>query len=363
MKDNDFAEKFAFFVHPRVSAIEDMGKVFKPIAWIGKILTGKAKLWFENFLRNFSMRIGPMAFPCRIHGKRKPIGWIIVIPFMGESLLSIKHRESALKCMEEGVKLASKLGAKIIGLGALTAPATHGGRDLLGIARRCNVFITNGNSLTGGITAQTAIDIAEEFKIDLNSQKISILGAAGSVGRSVSETLLKKGHKILCIDINLAKIKSFEQTMIESDLGTNLEISTDQLRVGEGSLSILVTNGCREFLDNHLNIFKPGSVILDDTQPRALKRNPNESIVIDGGVLMTPSIKYGIDIGLDSHLAYACLGETILMAYEGRLENHIGDCTAESSAKEIESFMRNQHIIKVAPFRSFGKNIKAKQIV
>lgn len=356
---NGFKSRFAFFIHPRTSAIIDMGKAYKVIHFVGWILRGRARNAFEEWLRRLGLLLDPMVIKCRILGQRSTIGWIIVIPIMGEYLISKEHRRTSLTTMENGVRIAAKLGAKILGLGALTAPATRSGRDLIKIADECGIKITTGNELTAGITSYERLLTAPTILSNPGVEVISILGAIGSVGRGISETLLSLGHRVLCIDIRYALLEDFQQDMIKKGYGERLEISSDPGRVGESKFPIIVTSGVSEFLNNNLHIFKPNSIIIDDTQPRAMKRNPKDCLVIDGGVMEFTNISWGADIGLAKHLAYACLTETVLMAYEGRIEHHIGESSAIGAHREMESFWRNQHLVRLAPLRSFGKLVKA----
>lgn len=358
--DYSSAEKFAFFVHPRYSAIEDMGKVFRPIAWIAKMLSSKRRERFERWLQEKSILLPPLPFPCREVSSRKVIGWIIVIPFMGRHLIGRDKsiRDAAMKCMIKGVRLASRLGAKILGLGALTAPSTHGGKDLVEEAEKNGIFITNGNSLTGGITSRAAIQAATQFGYNIEEERIAILGACGSVGRSVSELLALQGYKLLCIDTNDAKLKEFSTEMKNYGF-ENVECSGDPSRIKESRISIIVTSAAQAIVTPDL--LAPDALVYDDTQPRntsedVIEMRPDVRIV-DGGILEASDINFGIDIGLAPHLAYACLGETILMAKDGCLEHHVGDCTWISATNELSSLDRNYSTLKIAKFRSFNKEI------
>lgn len=52
-------------------------------------------------------------------------GWLIGVPMTAKQLL--ERRDVAQKRIIQAIKKAEKLGAKIVGLGALTSPVTNGG--------------------------------------------------------------------------------------------------------------------------------------------------------------------------------------------------------------------------------------------
>ena len=110
-------------------------------------------------------------------------GWVIGVPMTAKQLL--ERRKLAHKRIIQAINKAEKLGAKIVGLGALTSPATNGGLD---IVDKINIKVTTGNALTTGITFRHAQELIHKNN---QIQKIAIIGATGSIGRAVSKLLIE----------------------------------------------------------------------------------------------------------------------------------------------------------------------------
>ncbi len=112
---------FAFLVHPR-----NVPDVYRKYPFF--------KYFSHSFTESVLMRFWPVVLS-RITGVednqtgKNVDGWVISIPITAEQMMS--NRELAKRFIVKACKLAEKKGAKIIGLGALTASLTRGGLDLL----------------------------------------------------------------------------------------------------------------------------------------------------------------------------------------------------------------------------------------
>src|SRR3989344_7319784 len=70
-------------------------------------------------------------------------GWIISVPLTAQQMT--EDRTLALKRIRQSGRLAQNMGAKIIGLGALTSSFSRGGLDLV---EHLDVGVTTGHSYT-----------------------------------------------------------------------------------------------------------------------------------------------------------------------------------------------------------------------
>lgn len=343
--------KFAFLVHPRKTAKEDMAKVFKPLGWLP-----------ESFLQKIILRFPPFAFKSIIKNNRKKetIGWIITIPMTGNQLMSPSTRRLALKKIIEGVEKAKDLGASIVGLGALTAPATHGGKDI--VDKIPGIKITNGNALTAYITIKSIQEIAKRKNIDISNEEIAIVGATGSVGSAVSMHLAKNGNKVLLIGRSDIKLNALAEKIFDIAPLANISLSKDVSDIKRAKVVIILTSCTGEEPLIHSDWYAENALVYDDTQPREttkeLSKLRPDILIVDGGVVNTEGIDYGIDIGFGSgrSLAYACLTETVNMALDNRIKNRVGNVEYDWVIEEGDAFEKRESL-SIAPYTSFGKTI------
>ncbi len=341
--------KFAFLVHPRHSAREDMGKVSpffllfpefilkKIITFLGPIKAGRVK--FEN-------------------NKTELIGWIVWIPLLGEQILTLPKKIVIVRLVK-AIKMMKDLGAKVIGLGEFTASVTHGGRDLVGLVE--GVSITSGNSLTTGVVFRAVEKIIEIKKINTAEAQVAIVGAAGSIGQGVAELLIQRGLNVLLVD-RPQKSKKLEKRFFSYP---KVRIETDTASIKYADISVIATSSMDQLIRaDHL---KQNAIIYDITQPRntspeLLKKRPDATI-IDGGIVNVPSIDFGVNIGLKRHQAYACLAETMLLAMDENKNNYVGFTTPELARKMLKLMDKYSDQFKIDIYHSFGKKLNGNLIL
>ena len=180
-------KKFAFLTHPRNSAREDMGKI--------------SPLFFcfpEAILQKFTPLLNPIpGGKVTSSNTKENIGRIVWVPLLGKQILSLP-KEFVFKKIIKAIEMVKKEGVEVIGLGAFISTITHGGEDLVGRVK--GVSITNGNSLTAGVTFKAVERIGRIKNLDLLKEKVAVVGAGGSIGRGASFLLAKKGVPLILID-------------------------------------------------------------------------------------------------------------------------------------------------------------------
>jgi len=285
-------KKFAFLIHPRVSAKEDMGKVFPLFRCLP-----------EKLLRKLIVFLPPL-----VSGKviflpqQKLIGWIIVIPLTGDQLFSLP-RSLIFKKLIQALHKTKKLGAEIVGLGELIGSISKGGEELTGKVE--GVFIDNGKALTAGVTLKAIEQITKLKKINLSTEKVAIIGAGGSIGRSVSHFLSEKNISLILIE-KPKKVIELEMTF---SFYKNKLITDDVSAIKEAKIVVVATASTEKIIKS--NFLKENAIIYDLTQPRntspVILKERKDVTVIDGGIIDTPMFDYGMDIGLKKCQSYACL--------------------------------------------------------
>ena len=131
--------------------------------------------------------------------------------------------------------------------------------------------------------------------------------------------------------------------------------------VRDADLVLVLTSATEALIGpEHL---KRGAVVLDDTQPRntdpALAQERPDVLVIDGGVAAVPGIRIRGDIGLPKGLAYACLCETMLMAFDDATDRHeTGQARVDHALRMRDAARRFAHLgFTLADPLSFGRPV------
>lgn len=336
--------QFAFLIHPRESVQEDMARVFWPLGMVPECLLTWGMKHFPPIVRG----------EVTLLGSDKIMGWIIVVPLASSQFYSSPRR--AQKMVLRAVRRAEDEGAGVVGLGALTSPFTLGGKTLTRDSGR-RAIITNGNSLTAAVTALEAGRACQEIKrTTLAEQGVAILGATGSVGTAVSLLLAEQGVPLILLARNEMKLRRLRDRVLSQSPGSKVEATIDLGDLRQAGVVIVVTSGAEQILQpRHL---KDGALVYDDTQPRntspSLSNNGSGVVVVDGGVIATPRIRYGMDIGLPLGRGYACLVETMLLALEGDPTNHVGAANPDRAKEILELMGKYPDLFSFPPFQSFG---------
>jgi len=278
------------------------------------------KFWFARLLPTSLLRgIGKKMKPSvvsHVHYNGHE-GWLVGTYRFPEGLT----RQSVLNACLFAVE---KLDANVIGLGALTAPITAGGKWLL---KRLpsDVIITSGNSLTAAVTAEGVQSAAELKGYDLNTAQIAILGATGSVGTGVSQLLIEdiESPNLLLISRTQRKLEKLKQELLSTNNNATIDVSTNLADTKNAELIVVLTSGPGVVLTED-NI-REHAVVYDITQPSnislAIFENRPDLLIIDGGLVSTPGLDWGFNMRLPTDTSFGCLAETIFLAENGGFEN------------------------------------------
>lgn len=338
--------KFAFIMHPRNDVRADMGD------WLAPFYLVPNWAWPVAFdkIPAPPMITGKIYFPDQA---REPAGHLITLPFTPAQMLTLPRSRVQAK-LEEAVDLARDLGAKIVGLGALTAPVSAGGKTL---AKRRDVGITNGNAFTAAMTLAGIERLLPRLPRD---PLIAVVGATGSVGSCLTRLLARRrSARLLLVARNRGRLDALAAETRHHDVP--VEVSTDMDDVKKADLVILLTSSSESLLKSeHLKL---GAVVLDDTVPRntdpALLTSRPDVLIVDGALVDLSGITIRGPIGLPPRLAYACLAETMLLALDGH-EGHfsIGAAAVDQAERMFVLADRWRTLgFTLAPFRSFGRPI------
>lgn len=338
---------FAFLIHAR-----DITDVKRHMPFLStKYLPEKWILWIT--LNCWPLVVSRVKGLKDTNGKGVE-GWVITLPMTAGQMMSIKGLRLARKRISQACILAERLGAKMIGLGALTASLTDNGTLLQEeLKGKCEVKITTGHAFTAFTAIGTLRETVVKLGDNLSEQTVAIVGAAGSIGSSCRYLLNGSVGRLILIDLP-KRVPKLEE-LVEGT--SKVVISTDLKELKGAKYIILATNDIRAFVKSeHLS---RGCVIIDDAQPincRKEEAREARSLLLHV-VARTPGINCNFDMGVHgSENNYACLAELMAIVSNkawdqgtvGPVQNGQVDLVADWASKLG---------FGVAHFQAFGEPI------
>ncbi|MGI6412736.1 MAG: aminotransferase class III-fold pyridoxal phosphate-dependent enzyme [Syntrophomonadaceae bacterium] len=311
-------------------------------------------------------------------------GWLIGVPFGGREIMSLP-KNRVVECISRAVDLGRDLGARIVGLGALTSVVTRGGRAVTGKG----VAITSGNSFTTLMAVQALFLGASKMHIPLETARGGIVGATGSIGRACALMMSEKiSHLILfgnpkyvtssknrlnslvkdilnyalirmqnkelqgmsrwlkdtvslLTKLNRAEAQKYAELIVKGEdlswqlikeicdyLGINCPIvlSLDLEKDLPKCNLIITASNSPEYLI-YPGYLAAGTVVCDvarpaDVAPEVLATR-NDVLVLEGGLVQLPDqVCFGPNLGYRDGISLGCLSETMLLALEGEYQDY-----------------------------------------
>jgi predicted amino acid dehydrogenase len=252
-------------------------------------------------------------------------------PYRGElvAISRFPHDVGTLRGREEilqAAKMMADRGARVVGLGGLTSPATAGGEWLAGqLAGR--VTVTNGNAYTAAVLRRNVLDAGAALDLP-RPLRVAIVGAAGSVGSVVSQLLAKSGVDLILIGRTTSKVRH-----VLGRAAPDAMFSESLSDAALADVVLSVTSDPSAFLtQDHI---RPGAIVIDAAEPSNIPESATEewrphAIVMRGGRVRIPGYHCSYEIGFeDPSETFACLAETYLFAREGISEHSVGAPTPE----------------------------------
>ncbi len=249
-------------------------------------------------------------------------GEVLLIPRMPRDFLG----SSAATLVIEGLKVAYARGVRVLGLGALTAPATHGGTMLLSYVPT-GILLTNGNALTAAVVAA---DVEDALAARGCGSMVAVIGCTGSIGVTTTRLLSAEGCTLLLVGRHPDNVR--ERL---ADIARHHAIASSLADVADADIIVCLTSSVTARLSPEL--LRPGSLILDYAQPVNVDRSRYAAFasagvaVAQGGLVQIPRYHCSVDLGLPEGATFACLAETYLYVREGYREHSVGTPTVEQA--------------------------------
>jgi predicted amino acid dehydrogenase len=275
------------------------------------------------------------------------------------------NAEFTYKRILRAVRQAEQLGAQIFGLGAFTKVVGDAG---VTVARRAEIPVTSGNSLTVAATLEGAKQAVRRMgRTDLSVRRAMVVGATGAIGSATSRLLAQACKDVVLVSIEPERLVALKQRIEDETPGAQVVIDT-KADAWIDSCDLIVT-ATSAFGERVLDISqcKPGAVVCDVALPADITEEeaavrPDILVAESGEVLIPGEIDFGYDIGLPPGTAYACLAEAALLAMEGRFECYtLGREIDPQRVKEIYRLFR-KHGFRIAGLRSFGHFVTEEEL-
>lgn len=349
-------DTFGFIIHP-INPKRDISRKF-PL--LGKLVNEKQIYRYAPFF--------PPVYISEITGIRSTLtgkeikGWFVACPLTPAHILQLPEKRVYRKIIQTG-KLAERLGAKILGLGAYTSVAGDGG---VTIARALDVPVTTGDSYTVSVAIQALLRAAEVMDIRLEDAAAAVVGAAGTIGRVCAELLAEKVSRLCLVGRRIETLAQLRDELLAAGRAkADLRVATDMAALKEAQLIVAVTSSMEAVIEpEHL---RPGCVVCDVARPRdvsaRIASNREDVLVIDGGMVDVPGqVDFHFDFGFPPGKAFACMAETMALALEGRFEDYtLGKQISRARVEEITA-IAEKHGFRLSGFRSFERPVTEEMI-
>jgi predicted amino acid dehydrogenase len=330
--------RFAFVIHPLSQNY--IRKAFPIPAATPKFIMDKVE--------TFAAHMPPMVY-CKMENIVSPTGaeaegWLISVGGTPKEMLS-RSPEFTYRRLLHASRIAEKMGAQIMGLGAFTKVVGDAG---VTVARRSSLPITTGNSYSASGALWAAADAMRRMglvSINQHNKKVAaktmVIGASGSIGSVSARLLAMSFDEVYLAGRTLSKLDELKASILQETPDAKVFTTIDYNDLlGDMDMIVTSTSGAgKEILD--IMRVKPGCVITDVARPLDLPasdvaKRPDVLVIESGEIDLPTKVKGLKSIGLPPNVIYACLAETIVLALEGRFEVFtVGRDTEWEKVKEI----------------------------
>jgi predicted amino acid dehydrogenase len=347
-------DTFAFIIHP----IDPKRDVSRKFPLLGRILNEKQIDFFSTFF--------PPVYISEIEGIRSEAtgkeikGWFIACPYTPRRMMDLPEKTVYRKIVQTG-RLAEKLGARMLGLGAFTSIVGDAG---ITIAKALDVPVTTGDSYTVIVAVDSIREAARIMNIPLQKSSAAVVGATGTIGQVCADFLADDVERLFLIGRRQDKLEELRDRLkvharAELVVGTSMDVLAD------AQLILTVTSAVHDVI--RPEYLSPGSVVCDVARPRDVSAmvaaSRDDILVIDGGMVDVPGpVDFHFNFGFPPGKVYACMAETIALALEGRFEDYtVGKHITRERVEEI-GVIAKKHGFRLSGFRSFEREVTPQQI-
>lgn len=278
-------------------------------------------------------------------------GEIMAIPCLSEEVPTARGR----RAIAQAARIMADRGAKVIGLGALTSPATAAGSWLVDQIP-AGLTVTNGNGYTTAVLLSNVMQTIGALGLD-RPARVCVVGCTGSVGHTLSLLLAQLALDLILIGRRAAKVRQMFR-----DVAPRAKFSDDLADVATADVIVLLTSAPSARIG--LAMLSFGSVIIDAAEPPNVSEKDAATwgqwvTVLRGGRVSIPGYHCTCAVGFENSVnTFACLAETYLFIREGISEHSTGSPTPEF----VQRIERVAHRHGIGPSFELSKNVLLEKL-
>ena len=288
-------------------------------------------------------------------------GAFIGCPLTTEQMLNLPEHHVIQKIVKAG-KIAEKMGAGLVGLGAMTSVVADAG---ITVAGQLDIPVTTGNSYTVAMAMEGIRDAAAKMGIDIAEADVVVVGATGAIGAVCSQLISRECKYLTLIARDRTKLDNLARKILKQT-GQAVKI-TDNLKnaLQSAHIVITVTSSGGDIIQPE--DLAPGCIVCDVARPRDVSRRVatarKDVLVIEGGLVQVPGeITTGLNLGYPPNVTLACMAETMILALENRFESYtLGRNLSIEQVEEVFQ-LGEKHGFKLAGLRSFESPVNEEDI-
>ena len=343
--------EFAFIIHP-VSGAKDAARKYPLLGLLPESV-------LEWLLKGMAPKKVSEISGVRSLTGGEAHGWFVGCPLTPRQFFELPA-DFVLAKIIRAAQVAQELGAKVVGLGAMTAVVGDAG---VTVAREVDIAVTTGNSYTVWTAVVGAKQAAELMGTDPAQAHVAVVGATGSIGQVCVRILADEVAAVTLIGRREGRLAE-----LAASISGTAEISytTDpDAGLREADIVIAVTSAVDTVVP--AEALKPGAVVCDVARPRDVSKKVAQErpdvLVIEGGAVEVPGeVDFRFNFGFPPKTAYACMAETMILALEERYESFsLGRQLSIERVREIAG-LAEKHGFRLAGFRSFEKQVTEEYI-
>jgi fatty aldehyde-generating acyl-ACP reductase len=311
-------KRFCFVIHPL--SLEDVARYEPGAKGKGDAIMRKIMAWMPPWAVAHVTGV-------RTPDGRETEGWFVSAPLLPEQMVEFP-REEVYERIVAAIRIGAELGADVAGLGAFTAVVGDGG---ITVNERSPIPVTTGNSLTIKAGIDSLFRGASEMEIDPVQSTAVIVGATGSIGSACAELIAPHVARIILVARNETRLRKFAQANADR-YPCETEWTTDlNAGVRQGQLILTATSSTQDVIEPEA--LQTGAVVCELSLPHDVSRRvaierPDVLVVEGGNVLVPGNPRFervrergsDFDLNLPPRTVLACMGETMVLALEDRIE-------------------------------------------
>lgn len=344
---------FAFIIHPL--SVED---IVTRVKGVKKLPPKFLEKWFARLPAFKYAEI--TGITSKATGKTIS-GAFIGCPLTTEQMLQMPEDYVVGKIIKAG-KVAEKMGAGIVGLGAMTSVVADAG---ITVAGELHIPVTTGNSYTVAMAIEGTKDAAAKMGIDISEADVVVVGATGAIGAVCSQLISRECKYLTLIARDRRKLDNLASRILH-ETGQAVKITSDLKKaLKSAQIVITVTSSGGDIIQPE--DLPPGCVVCDVARPRDVSRRVasarNDVLVIEGGLVQVPGkVSTRFNMGYPPDITLGCMAETMILAMENRFESYtLGRHLSCQQVEEIYQ-MGKKHGFRLAGLRSFEKPVSMEDI-